>query len=110
MEKRNLSDKRFLFIAKCTKHYRRNLFFILVFGVCLLSCSGRSNEGVAPTTMPASTEFSFKEYEVETGTAKHQTVLTGSFLDGDCADFAVVNVDENGNRYLHIYTLSELSG
>ena len=110
MEKRNLSDKRFLFIAKRTRHCKRNLFLILVFGVCLSSCSGRSNEVVAPATMPSSMEFSFKSYEVETGIAKHQTVLTGSFLDGDGAELAVVNVDENGNRHLHIYTLRELSG
>ena len=107
MEKRNLCDKRFLSIAKRTRHYRRNLFLILVFGVCLLSCSGRSNEVVAPTTMPTSMEFTFKQSEVETGTAKHQTVLTGSLLESDYAELAVVNVEENGNRHLHIYTLSE---
>ena len=57
--------------------------------------------------MPTSTKFTFEQYEVKTGTAKHQTVLTGFFLGGDCAELAVVNVAENGNRLLHIYTFSE---
>ena len=86
---------------------RRSLFFILFFGVCLLSCAARSNEGVAPTRIPASTEFTFKLYDIETGTAKHQTVLTGFLLGGDYAELAVVSVDENDNRYLNIYAFSE---
>ena len=101
MDKRNLSDKRFFSVA------RRSLFLILFLGVCLASCSGRSNEGVAPTMMPAATEFTFKQSEVETGVAKHQTVLTGFFLGGDCAELAVVNIDENGNRHLRIYAFSK---
>ncbi len=101
MKKRNPFHKRFFSVA------RRNLFFILFFGVCLSSCSGRSNEGVAPTMMPASTEFTFKQYKVETGIAKHQTVLTGFLLGGDCAELAVVNIDANGNRHLRIYAFSE---
>ncbi|MYB95728.1 hypothetical protein F4054_15800 [Candidatus Poribacteria bacterium] len=107
MEKRNLSDKCFFSVVDCTRRYRRSLFFILFFGVCLSSCSGRSNEVIAPTMVPVSTEFTFKQYEVETGIAKHQTVLTGFLLGGDCAELAVVNVDENGNRPLHIYTFSK---
>ena len=107
MEKRNPLHKRFFSVADCTRCYRRSLFFILFFGVFLLSCSGRSNEGVAPTMMPASTKFTFEQYEVKTGTAKHQTVLTGFLLGGDCAELAVINIDENGNRLLHIYTFSE---
>ena len=101
MKKRNPFHKRFVSVA------RRSLFFILFFGVCLSSCSGRSNQGVAPTMMPASTEFTFKQYKVETGIAKHQTVLTGFLLGGDCAELAVVNIDANGNRHLHIYAFSE---
>ena len=71
------------------------------------SCSGRSNEVVAPTRMPAPTEFTFEQYEVETSTAKHQTVLTGFLLGGPTADVAVVNVDENGNRHLCIHAFSD---
>ena len=107
MKKRNPFHKRLLSTAECTRHYRRCLFSILVFGVFLSSCLGRSNEVVAPTMMPASTEFTFEQYEVKTGIAKHQTVLTGFLLGGDLAELAVVNIGENGNRHLHIYTFSE---
>ena len=101
MEKRNLSDKRFFGVA------RRYLFFILVLGVGLSSCSGRSNKGGTPTMMPASTEFTFGQHEVVTGTAKYQTVLTGFFLDGDFAELAVVSIEKNKNRHLHIYGFSK---
>ena len=107
MKKRNPFHKRLLSTAECTRHYRRCLFSTLVFGVFLSSCSGRSNEVIAPTMMPASTEFTFEQYEVKTGIAKHQTVLTGFLLGGDLAELAVVNIGENGNRHLHIYTFSE---
>ena len=107
MKKRNPFHKRLLSTAECTRHYRRCLFSILVFGVFLSSCLGRPNEVVAPTMMPASTEFTFEQYEVKTGIAKHQTVLTGFLLGGDLAELAVVNIGENGNRHLHIYTFSE---
>ncbi len=52
--------------------------------------------------------FSFEQYEISIGTAKHQqTVLTG-FLSGDAiAELAVVNVDENNARRLRIYAFSE---
>ena len=103
MKKPNPSHKRFFSAAE----YRRTLFFILFFGVCLSSCSGRSNEVIAPTTMPASTEFTFKQYKAETGIAKHQTVLVGFFLGGDYAELAVVNIKKNKNRHLHIYGFSE---
>lgn len=86
---------------------RRSLFSILVFGVCLSSCSGRSKEGGPPTMIPASTEFTFERYEVETGTAKHQTVLTGFLLGGDFAELAVVNIKKNKSRHLNIYAFSE---
>ena len=101
MKKRNAFHRRFFSVA------RRNLFFILFFGVCLSSCSGRSNEGVAPAIMPASTEFTFGQHEVVTGTAKHQTVLTGFFLGSDFAELAAVSIKKNKNRHLHIYAFSE---
>ena len=97
MKKRNPFHKRLLSAA------RRSLFSTLVFGVFLSSCSGRSNEVIAPTMMPASTEFTFEQYEVKTGIAKHQTVLTGFLLGGNLAELAVVNIDENNDRHLHIY-------
>ena len=106
MKKRSLLHKRFFSVPAYIRRYRRSLFLILVFGVCLSSCSGRSNEGVAPI-IPASAEFTFGQHEVVTGTAKHQTVLVGFFLGGDFAELAVVNTEENKNRHLYIYTFSE---
>ena len=101
MEKRNPFHQRVLATA------RRILFSILVLSVFLSSCSGRSNETVAPTTIGTSKAFTFEQYEVEIGSAKHQTVLTGFFLGGDCAELAVVSIGENGNRQLHIYAFNE---
>ena len=103
MKKRNLLHKRLFSLAKYTRRYRRSLFFILVFGVCLSSCSVRSKEVVAPTMMPASTEFTFDSYEIATGVARYQTVLTGFLLDGDFAELAVLHIDKNDNRHLRIY-------
>ena len=107
MKKRNLLHKHFLSAAKCIRRYRQSLFLTLVLSVCLLSCSGRSNEVVAPTMMSAPTELTFQQHKVETDTAKHQTVLTGFILDGDFAELAVVNVDENDNRHSRIYAFSD---
>ena len=84
----------------------RKSCFILVFGILLLSCSGRSNEVVTPLP-PAPPEFAFERYEVETGAAKRQTVLTGFLLGGDCAELVVVRVDKNKKRHLHLYAFSE---
>ena len=101
MKKQNSFHKCFFSVA------RRNLFLILFFGVCLSSCSVRSKEVVAPTMMPASTEFTFAQHEVVTGTVKHQTVLTGFFLGSDFAELAVVNTKKNKNRHVNIYAFSE---
>ena len=84
----------------------RKSCFILVFGILLLSCSGRSNEVVTPLP-PAPPEFAFERYEVETGAAKRQTVLTGFLLGRDCAELVAVRVDKNKKRHLHLYAFSE---
>ena len=105
MKKRNRLRKRFLSVVKCIRPYRRNLFLILVLGVCLSSCAGLSKEAVNPM-MSTPADLTFKQYEIVTDVAKHQTVLTGFFLGGDLAEIAVVNVDENDNRHLHIYAFS----
>ena len=103
MKKRNLSHRCFFF----QRERRRHLFSILGLGILFLSsCSGRSNE-VEPPIMPTATEFTFQQYAVETGTAKHQTVLTGFFLGGDRAELAAVKVDKNDNRSLQIYAFNE---
>ena len=106
MKKRNLCHKCFLFITECAKHARRTLFSILVFGIFLSGCSGLFGKNAAPIRHAAA-EFTFGQHEVVTGTAKHQTVLVGFFLDSNFAELAVINTEENKNRHLHIYTFSE---
>ena len=49
------------------------------------------------------TEFDFRQYEVVTGAAKRQTVVTGFLLGGALAELAVLTVDENDDRRLRIY-------
>ena len=55
----------------------------------------------------ASTEFTFEQYEVVTGVAKHQTVLTGFLLGGTIAELVVVSIDDNDDRRLHIYAFDD---
>ena len=106
MKKRNPFHKRFLSVAECTRRSRRTLFSILVFGVFLSGCSGLFGEEVEQMT-PAAEEFTFDQYEVITGSAKRQTVLTGFLLGGTIAELAVVHIDENDNRHLRIYAFSD---
>ena len=111
MEKRNLSDKRFLSakpgsVAGRIGQFRRNLFSILVFGVLLSGYAGLLGEEVEQT-MPAAAEFTFEQYEVKIGTAKRKTVLTGFLLDGDFAELAVLHIDENDNQHLRIYAFGD---
>ena len=96
MKKRNLFHKCFFSGA------RRSLFSLLVFGVFLLGCSGLFSEEVATAA-----EFTFEQYEVEIGTAERQTVLTGFLLGSAVAELAVVHIDENDDRRLHIYAFGE---
>ena len=106
MKKRNPFHKRFLSAAECTRRSRRTLFSILVFGVFLSGYSGLFGEEVEQMT-PAAEEFTFDQYEVITGSAKRQTVLTGFLLGGTIAELAVVHIDENDNRHLRIYAFGD---
>jgi hypothetical protein len=63
-----------------TRHYRRNLLSILVFGLVLSGCVTLT--GGAPGTDRAAAEFTFDQSEVITGSATRQTVLTGFLLGG----------------------------
>ena len=82
--------------------YQRSLFAILVFGVFLSSYSGLPNAAADPT-VSAHPEFTFDQYEIITGVAKRQTVLTGFLFGGAIAEVAVVHIDENDNLRLRIY-------
>ena len=52
-------------------------------------------------------ESTFEQYEVFTGVAKHQTVLTGFLLGGTIAELVVVSIDDNDDRRLHIYAFDD---
>ena len=106
MEKQNLFHKRWISAAERTRHYRRSLFSILVLGVFLSGCSDLFGEEVEQTK-PAAAEFTFEQYEILTGSAKHQTVLTGFLLGGAIAELAVVHIDENNDRHLRIYAFGD---
>ena len=90
----------------CTPHCRWSLLSMLVFRVFLLGCSNMPGEAVGPMT-PGPLEFTFDQYEVVTGVAVHQTVLTGFLLGGAIAELAVVNIDDNGDRRTRIYVFED---
>ena len=98
MTDRAVPRGRAIRVNRVTPMYRRSLFSILVFGICLSGCAAARSEVVNP---PAG--FTFEHYEVVTGSAKRQTVLTGFLLGGAFADLAVVNIDEDDVRRLRIY-------
>ena len=78
----------------------------LVLGVFLSGCSDLLGKEADP--MPrASTEFTFDQYEIVTGVAKRQTVLTGFLLGGDIAEIAVVNISGSDDRRLRIYAFDD---
>ena len=49
----------------------------------------------------------FDRHEVITGFAQRQTVMTGFLLGGAVAELAVVNLDDNGDRRLHIFAFAD---
>lgn len=82
---------------------RRGLSRILSFGVLL---SGGLGPAAAQSTSEAA-EFAFTQYEVVTGSAKRQTVLTGFLLGSSSAELAVVDVDDGDERRLRIYEFGD---
>ena len=52
-------------------------------------------------------EFTFNQYDVVVGSAKRQTVLTGFLLGGAMAELAVVDIIDNDDRRLRIYTFGD---
>ncbi len=111
MKKRNLFYKHFLFtklslVANHMRYFELSRFFMMIFGVFQLGCSSLLGKEADPMS-PASAEFTFEQYEVVTGAAKHQTVLTGFLLGDTTAELVVVNIDEEGTRRLHIYAFDD---
>ena len=81
-------------------------FLGLVFSVLLTGCSGLLSKKVGSMASDSG-EFTFEQHEIDTGSAKHQTILTGFLLGGDFVELAVVSSDENDNRHLHIYAFND---
>ena len=92
-------------ISDHTRYSRGSLFFIFVLSVFLSGCSGLLGEKVIPMASDP-VEFTFEQHEIDTGPAKHQTVLTGFLLGNAIAEIVVVNIDENDKRHLRIYAFS----
>ena len=84
--------------------YRRSLSPILFLGVLL---SGGIGPAAAQSTSGRAAEFAFEQYEVVTGSAKRQTVLTGFLLGGASAELAVVDIDDGDERRLRIYEFGD---
>ena len=74
---------------------------MLVHGVLLVGCA--TFTGDAHGAEQAAAPFPFEQYEVVTGSAQRQTVLTGFLLGEAVAELAVVNIEENDDRRLRIY-------
>ena len=92
-------------ISARIRRSRRSLFSVLVLGIFLSGCSGLLGEKTA-LMASAPVQPTFKQHEINTGTAKRQTVLTGFLLGNAIAEIVVVTVDENEKRHLHIYAFS----
>ncbi len=82
---------------------RRGLSRILSLGVLL---SGGLGPAAAQSTSEAA-EFAFTQYEVVTGSAKRQTVLTGFLLGSSSAELAVVDIDDGDERRLRIHEFGD---
>ena len=81
-----------------------SLIFLTVFNVSLIGCSGTLEKNVQPI-LP--NPYTFEQHEILTGSAKHQTILTGFLLNGDTAEIVVVNIDEDKQRNLRLYSFTE---
>ena len=86
------------------RSFSLSLLSIYVFCISLLGCSKTLENNVQP--LPPK-PYSFERYEILTGSTKHQTILTGFLLNGETADIAVVNIDEDNARHLSIYSFNK---
>ena len=111
MKKRNLFYQHFLFtklrlVNNHMRYYELSRFFLLILGVFQSGCSGLFGQEADPLSL-APTRYSFEQYEVVTGSAKHQTVLTGFLLGNATAELVVVNIDEEDDCRLYIYAFDD---
>ena len=78
-----------------------HLFPIFVFSISILGCSKKLGGEVKQTVPIPPAAFSFKQHEIVTGSAKHQTVLTGFLMGGTIAELAMAVLlgDVNGDGH-----------
>ena len=104
-KQKQFHKRRISIINAKTMRSRRSPFSILILGVFLFGCSGVFSKKVEPMAS-APVKPTFVQHEIDTGPAKHQTVLTGFLLGNVTAEIAVVSSDESNKRHLHIYAFS----
>ncbi len=80
---------------------RRGFISLLLSGAIVSGCMMQT--GGPLMADEAAAEPTFEQYDVATGPAKHQTVLTGFLLGGAVADLAVVSTGDDEGRRLRIY-------
>ena len=91
-------------LERCRRQYRRSRFFILVLAVFLSRFTTPEGTWIGESV---AAEFGFEKFEVVTGLAKRQTVLTGFLLGGAVAELAVLTVEDSGDRLLRIYAFGD---
>ena len=88
-----------------TRPYRQSAFSILVVGAFL--SGGMTITADATGADKAAAQITFEQYEVVIGPAPRQTVLTGFLLGGAIADLALLNIDDNDDRRLRIFSFGD---
>ena len=83
------------------RHQQRSRSCIRILVVCLAGCATFTGDALGPEQ--AAAPFTFDQYEVVTGSAERQSVLTGFLLGGAMAELAVMHIDEYGQRRVRIY-------
>ena len=103
---KHFRSAKFSLCANHARHYRRYLFIIAAIGVFLSGCSGLLCN--TRDSMPsAAMKFTYEQYEFATGSAAHQTILTGFLFDRTVAELVVVNNNVEDDKRLHIYAFGD---
>jgi len=81
------------------RHHLSGLFTILVLSILLTDRNTISAGEIR--------EYFFEKYEVVTDSTNRQTILTGHLLGRIISELAIVEIDHNKRRHLHIYTFED---
>lgn len=88
-----------------TRHHQPLRFSVTVFGVVLAGGLSASADPAQPSV--AADQVAFDRFEVVTGLAERQSILTGFLSAGAMAVLAVVDFDENDERRLRIFAFGD---